>query len=146
MENVKFEVTRTADSITFVFSSTFANIDRVCQETVRFLQSRDPDIKPLLFPINLVIREGLTNAVRHGNASDPEKSVKCALEIRNLKTLLLVIEDQGDGFDWKKQQHVKTKDSEDHGRGFVIMHTYFDRWSYNKKGNILYLEKDIADR
>lgn len=35
-------------------------------------------------------------------------------------------------------------DEADHGRGMSIMRTYFDRFRYNEKGNILYLEKYIV--
>ena len=144
MEKTKFEVLQTSDSISFVFSSTFDNIDRVCERATRFLQSKLQNISNQLFSINLVVREGLTNAVRHGNASDPEKNVKCLLLIENKKKIKFVIEDQGNGFDWQKQQQVQTDDNKDHGRGFLIIQTYFTRYSYNKKGNILYLEKDIS--
>ncbi len=151
LENSKLEVIETAKSIRFVFSSTFDNIDIVCDKSIRFLQRffqhQKSSIDKQLFSINLVIREGLTNAVRHGNGSDPQKVVKCLMAIENENMIKLVIEDQGDGFDWQKQRLIPARDDEDHGRGFLIMETYFSRYSYNKKGNILYLEKKfpIAD-
>ena len=143
-----FEVKKTSGSIEFVFSSTFAHIDQVCEQTRLFLGSCQMDIEKEMFAIDLVMREGLTNAVRHGNKGDPEKKVQFAASIeppsdnRPLR-IRLVIEDEGGGFDWRTQQSVAVRDDEDHGRGFAIMKAYFSRYSYNDSGNILYLEKDI---
>ena len=135
---------QTADSLSFIFSSTMGNIDDVCERTIKYLRLKIKGIEKLLFPINLVIREGLTNAVRHGNASDPEKTVRFLLTIVNNKSIKLMIEDEGDGFDWRKQQKEDLPENMDHGRGIIIMDTYFSHYSYNDKGNILYLEKNIS--
>ncbi|MCF6248548.1 MAG: ATP-binding protein [Desulfobacula sp.] len=139
-----FDVFQTKDSIRCSFASTFENIDDVCHRASQFLQSRVGGIDKSLFAINLVIREGLTNAVRHGNAGDSQKNVKFSLMVENCRIIKIAIEDQGDGFDWRKQQTIKPCDGDDHGRGFLIMATYFKRYTYNEKGNILYLEKDIS--
>jgi len=138
-----FNVLSTTDSIEFTFSSTMKNIDDVCEQTTHYIQSKIQEIDPYLFPINLVIREGLTNAVRHGNEDDPEKKVRFLLTIFDHKSIRLLIEDQGDGFDWRKLKNSDLPENEDHGRGIMIIGSYFSHYSYNDKGNILYLEKDI---
>jgi serine/threonine-protein kinase RsbW len=56
----------------------------------------------------------------------------------------LVIEDEGEGFDWKKFKTQSLGEDEDHGRGLIIMKTYFNKVSYNDRGNILYLGKKIG--
>jgi serine/threonine-protein kinase RsbW len=139
-----FDVFKTEDSIRIAFSSTLENIDDVCMQTTKYLLVHVKEIKKQLFAINLVLREGLTNAVRHGNASDPEKIVRFMLKIDSSDLIRLVIEDQGNGFDWQKQKHVKIPDDADHGRGILIMDTYCSRYFYNEKGNILYLEKRLT--
>ena len=139
-----FDVLQTDNSMSFVFSSTLRNIDNVCEQTTHYLRSRIKGIEKQLFPINLVIREGLTNAVRHGNAGDPEKIVRFVLSITETEMLKLMIEDQGGGFDWRRQQAAGFPEDADHGRGITIMDTYFSHYFYNDKGNILYLEKDIS--
>lgn len=138
-----FQTELAEDSIGFVFSSTLENIDIVCRKTSDFLRSKIQGIEPQLFPINLVIREGLTNAIRHGNKNDPQKNVRFQLVIKKGPSIQVEIEDQGRGFDWKKQRYEDLHEDEDHGRGIIIMETYFTNYSYNEKGNILYLEKDI---
>ncbi len=137
-----FDVLQQTDSISFIFSSTMENIDNVCEKTLSYLRSEICDIKRHLFSINLVIREALTNAVRHGNESDSRKKVQFVLTIVQNKSIKLTIEDEGDGFDWRKQFNKDFPEDDDHGRGTIIMSTYFNHYSYNDKGNILYLEKN----
>jgi len=139
-----FDVLQKKGSIHFTFSSTLGNVDDVCEQALAYLRSRMKCIGSLLFAVNLVTREGLTNAVRHGNSGDPGKLVKFKLSLENSESIIkIVIEDQGGGFDWQKQQSVAALDEDDHGRGIKIMETYFNRYSYNAKGNILYLEKNV---
>lgn len=138
-----FEIQQAENSIEFVFSSTLENIDVICQKTSDFLRSKIKGIESELFTINLVIREGLSNAIRHGNKNDPQKKVRFLLVINSSTSIQVQIEDQGSGFDWKKQQAQVLPEDEDHGRGIIIMDTYFTHYTYNEKGNILYLEKDI---
>ncbi len=138
------DIFKTEDSIKFNFSSTMKNIDTVCEQTNNYLRSAVDGIEKQLFSINLVIREGLTNAVRHGNAGDPGKNVKFELSLINKKIIRIMIEDEGEGFDWRERLHETPPDDQDHGRGIIIISTYFSRYSYNEKGNVLYLEKIIA--
>jgi serine/threonine-protein kinase RsbW len=142
--NPVFKVRETTDSIGFTFSSTMENIDEVCEKTMSYLESAIMGIQNQVFAINLVLREGLTNAVRHGNANNPEKLVMFDLTITDSDFIKIAIEDQGDGFDWQNHQTKELPDQEDHGRGIIIMKTYFNTYSYNKKGNILYLEKNLS--
>lgn len=143
LERNDFNVRKTADSIDFTFSSTMGNIDDVCEQTTHYIQSKIQGIEAVLFSINLVIREGLTNAVRHGNQSDPGKMVRFLLTIVNNESIKLMIQDEGEGFDWRKQQAKDLPENADHGRGIMIIKSYFTHYSYNDKGNVLYLEKNI---
>jgi len=138
-----FEVTGSKDKLHIRFSSFLEYIDEACKAVTRFLESEQEGLAHHLFAINLVLREGLTNAVRHGNKNDPDKLVDFQLKIDGEKFILLKIADQGEGFDWKTQQASELPGKEGHGRGVHIMETYFTRYSYNPKGNILYLEKKI---
>jgi serine/threonine-protein kinase RsbW len=91
-----FDVFKTEDSIRFDFSSTMKNIDAVCEEASHYLRSAVDGIEKQLFTINLVIREGLTNAVRHGNTNDPGKIVRFELSIIKKEMIKMMIEDEGD--------------------------------------------------
>ncbi|SLM30699.1 Predicted anti-sigma regulatory factor RsbW1 (Serine/threonine protein kinase) [Desulfamplus magnetovallimortis] len=138
-----FEIIESNDSLKIVFSSTMVNIDRTCDESARFLTRCIKGISEHLFAIQLVMREGLTNAVRHGNQLDAGKIVKCSLKVLPDQFIRMEIEDQGDGFNWRSEQVRQMDDEADHGRGLVIMSQYFSRYWYNDRGNRLVLEKQI---
>ena len=135
------ELTRSWDRLAIRFFSSMASIDEACAAVTRFLEARKELFAPHFFSINLVMREGLTNAVRHGNKSDPCKTVDVEIEIIENQILRVCIADQGEGFDWNRIQETEFPDDADHGRGMPIMKAYFNRCQYNSKGNILYLEK-----
>lgn len=138
-----FHRTITAHSIAITFSSTLANIDRICGEVSGFLSQDFEDLAEHFFAIDLVIREALTNAVRHGNDLDPAKKVKFLLKISQRKRIQIIVEDQGKGFDWQTAKEFPPGDKDDHGRGLAIMTTYFSSCGYNRKGNRLILEKKL---
>jgi len=139
-----FEVTTSKDNLHIRFSPFLEYIDQACKTVTQFLKSGHKEVVPHLFAIHLVLREGLTNAVRHGNKSDPDKLVEFQLKINRGTSICFEIVDQGEGFDWKKQQLSELPEDEDHGRGILIMGSYFTRYSYNQKGNRLYLEKTLS--
>ncbi len=127
-----FDVSRDLSALKISFGSTMENIDRVDAETRRFVN--DLGIKCDIFGISLVLREGLTNAVRHGNAFDKKKKIYYSLKLQD-NSLIMDIEDQGEGFDWREVQKKNPVDDADHGRGLRIMQAYFSEYSYNEKGN-----------
>ncbi len=127
-------------SVRITFQSDLAQIDAVVKEAVDYLRSKLNDIKEHLFAVNLVLREGLTNAVRHGNANEILKKVTLLLDLHDQTRIKIVIEDEGEGFDWKSHRNKRFPEGQDHGRGMLIMDAYFTGYSYNDKGNVLYLE------
>ncbi len=136
-----YQCVETPDAVSVAFSATFANVDRACKDIARFLTLQISGIEKHLFWINLGLREGLTNAVRHGNLLDPAKLVRCYVSIESGTTLVMEIEDQGDGFDWRSAGELPVDDSAEHGRGLVILRQYFSEVSYNEIGNRLRLKK-----
>ncbi len=142
----RFDVFKTPDSIEIRFSSTMKNVDRTCDELMKFcgMLFENATIKNHLFGLNLVLREGLTNAVKHGNGLNPEKLVRCLMKIDLQGKIYIEIEDQGKGFDWNNIQNKSFYDVlSDHGRGLVIMRLYCPDHEYNEKGNLLILKKNI---
>ncbi|MFN2358165.1 MAG: ATP-binding protein [Desulfotignum sp.] len=142
----QFTMIQTEDAIDIRFSSCMENIDAVCRAVTRYLLFRlaavqSPDH---LFAVNLVMREGLTNAVRHGNKNDTAKEVRFRLKIVDDVSIHVEIEDQGNGFDWRKYRYSQFPLARDHGRGIFIMQTYCTRYGFNENGNILFLQKDFT--
>jgi serine/threonine-protein kinase RsbW len=140
-----FAVIESKDTLEICFSSCLASIDRVCRIVTRFLTA-DPAGGPDLFAIHLLLREGLTNAIRHGNKNDPEKRVMFQSKRNRGKSICFEICDQGEGFDWKAQPISNLPENQDHGRGILIIKTYATHYSYNECGNCLYLEKTISHK
>jgi len=144
-ENLIFDVQRESGRLIINFSSTLNGIDSVAEEVKVLLA--ESGLGEYSFGVRIVMREGLTNAVKHGNKGDPEKLVRFEISIQD-DTLTMTIEDQGDGFDWETVKNTWCENEDapplDHGRGFPIIDEYFDGYRYNKKGNVLILEKDIS--
>ncbi len=145
-ETRKLQIARTDNMLDIRFSSCLENIDAVCQVVTRYLLNRlsavpRPD---QMFAVNLVMREGMTNAVLHGNKNDITKDVRLSLKIVEEVSICLEIEDQGNGFDWRKHKGSEFPLAADHGRGIPIIKTYFTRYAYNEKGNILFLLMDFT--
>lgn len=150
-DNDLFTILETPESITITFSSSMKNIDRTCNEAMRFIAdwfesvNYSNEFKNNIFPIQLVMREGLTNAVRHGNRLDTCKTVKCCIRMTQNRLIHMEIEDEGEGFDWKKKRpkDIGIDETSEHGRGLLIIDKYFSKYWYNKVGNKLFLEKHI---
>jgi len=138
-----YEIKEEKDRLFIRFSSTMEHIDTACAAVLLFLRSKGPKFFPHLFAVNLGMREAMANAVRHGNKYNLDKLVSMELDISRDEWLRMKISDQGPGFEWVQVQDQVVPDEADHGRGMSIMRTYFDRFSYNKEGNTIYLEKHI---
>ena len=63
-----FDIAKEPDKISIVCNSTMDNIDKIYEETRSFL--KENNLNSEIFSVCLVMREGLTNAVRHGNKYD----------------------------------------------------------------------------
>jgi serine/threonine-protein kinase RsbW len=89
-----------------------------------------------MFAVRLVLREAVINAFRHGNRSDPSKSIF----VRYLLTtaeVLLEVEDQGHGFDPNQVPDPLHEPYPDRpgGRGLFLMRSYMTWVSFNREGN-----------
>ncbi len=95
-----------------------------------------------LFAIKLALEEGLTNAIRHGNRLDPDKTVEVSYEVTN-EHIHIDIADQGPGFvpcdvpDPTADENIEKPC----GRGIMLMRVYMDEVEYNERGNRVHLLK-----
>jgi serine/threonine-protein kinase RsbW len=101
------------------------------------MQERDP------FFAELLLREVLTNAVLHGCRNDPSKSVRCAVRM-TAGRLIIVVSDDGAGFDWRAARDWEAASSDCSGRGMEILRTYATRVRFNNKGNTVTIVKDLT--
>jgi serine/threonine-protein kinase RsbW len=95
------------------------------------------------FAAELLLREALTNAVVHGNQSNPARSVGCALRMKGSR-LIIAVEDQGAGFDWHAARIRQAEASACSGRGMEIFRKYATRVRFNQKGNRVTIVKVLG--
>jgi serine/threonine-protein kinase RsbW len=87
------------------------------------------------FTAELLLREALTNAVVHGCHAESGKQVRCSMRLRD-RRLLIVVDDDGDGFDWRAARCISAAFSDCSGRGMEILSKYANRVRYNDRGNV----------
>lgn len=97
----------------------------------------DPDP---VFSGELLLREALLNAVLHGNGSEAQQNVYCAARVKR-GNLLIVVIDQGQGFDWQAAMARDAAAHECTGRGLRIFRMYATRVRFSARGNRVALLK-----
>ena len=117
-------------------SATLENVDKAAELVSEKLTGRCGAGE--IFRIILGAREALTNAFLHGSSCDPEKRIRCSVEILNNR-LTMEVEDEGAGFDWTARPVDFPEPDHPGGRGLVIIKTCFDGCSFNEKGNKILL-------
>jgi serine/threonine-protein kinase RsbW len=86
--------------------------------------------------IILAVREGISNAIKHGNKCDLLKKVIVKMKYQDNR-LSVTIEDQGDGFDPSKVQNPLLPENllKSTGRGIFYIKSFMDDVEYEFKGN-----------
>jgi serine/threonine-protein kinase RsbW len=95
-----------------------------------------------IFGIHLSVEEAVVNAIKHGNAHDPNKKVhiQCKVDDKNLH---IAIQDEGPGFnpedvpDCTEDENLEVPS----GRGLMLMRSFMTRVEYNNCGNGVVMEK-----
>ena len=96
--------------------------------------------------IILAVREGISNAIKHGNKCDISKKVIVRMSYDN-NQLDVVIEDEGVGFDPSKVQNPLLPENllKSTGRGIFYIRSFMDDTQYefkqNNHGTILRMKK-----
>ncbi len=114
---------------------------RVLEELLSRLQSEGWDSRQI-FGIRLALEEAVVNAIKHGNCLDCQKQVHVICQSTSDK-IWIKVSDQGQGFnpqevpDCTDAQHIDRPN----GRGIMLMRNFMSRVEYNKKGNVVEMEK-----
>jgi serine/threonine-protein kinase RsbW len=95
-----------------------------------------------IFAIKLALEEAMTNAVKHGNASDDQKNVTVRFAVDTDRAVILV-SDEGPGFDPCDVPDPTDNDRIclPNGRGIMLMRAYMDDVHYRDSGREVYLMK-----
>lgn len=95
----------------------------------------------------VVLTEGLVNAIKHANRSDPDKDIHVRINVSN-KNLVVRIYDEGVGFDLDTVPSpcFTLAGMEDKGRGIFILRSLMDTVKYTRSanGNILEMVKKLT--
>lgn len=123
--------------------ATFKAVDVFCEKAEKLLRKNNLD--DYIFPIQLLLREALTNAVIHGCRKKSGLMIKSTIIIYE-NEILIEVEDPGDGFDWKIYKDKDYSRSAESGRGLLILKKYASAYEYNETGNIVIIKKNIVQK
>ncbi|MGI6778499.1 MAG: ATP-binding protein [Acetivibrionales bacterium] len=105
-----------------------------------------------LFELRVILNELILNAVKHGSKEDFNKLVRIAVNISDGDHVSISIEDDGEGCDYKYLLNASAASCSDGdifslketGRGLLIVKNLCDSLEFNKKGNIIKIEKRLV--
>lgn len=129
-----------------IIPSTLPALDVVLEKTMAAVKSMacTPEEKEL-GNVELALHEALANAVLHGNESDPSKKVvvACFCECGADAGLLLVVKDEGSGFDPNQVPDPTAAEVvySNHGRGIFLMRHLMDEVRHLQGGSEVELHK-----
>ena len=94
------------------------------------------------FAVKLSLEEALANAIKHGNAANPDKQVSVRYHITPSEVQIEVC-DQGPGFspDDVPDPTLDENLEKPFGRGVMLMRAYMSDVSYNTSGNCVLMVK-----
>lgn len=80
----------------------------------------------------MAVHELVANAIEHGNRFDEDKKVRMFLSEK-----VVVVEDEGEGFDWRARlrNEVSLDLDQERGRGIAMTQMLIGKLVYNEKGN-----------
>ncbi len=128
-----FRMSEDGNVISFTFSSEMHLVDR----TIRICREYLNQFNVLRFShFRLILRELLINAIEHGNENAVERTVICSVEYVGEWQFKIVVEDEGEGFDYKTLDMQMPDDpNQIRNRGFALVNAFTDRLEFNERGN-----------
>ncbi|MEL6105046.1 MAG: ATP-binding protein [Planctomycetota bacterium] len=101
---------------------------------------------PDLFRTQLAYEEAIVNAIRHGNRSDPEKSVTVEMTC-GPDRVVIQITDEGDGFNPSEVPDPREEELLEvpGGRGVLLIHEIMNQVTYNDRGNQITMVKERSE-
>ena len=126
----------------YTFPSDMGTAHNLIEEVMVRLRADQWDDKDL-FAIELVLEESLTNAIKHGNLSDPSKNVRFGFKLGE-GTFYARVEDEGSGFDPEVLADPREPANQmaTSGRGILLVRHFATRVQWNEQGRVIEFEKD----
>ena len=128
------------DKREYIIQSDCYDVECVVSELTQWLEPFTSEINSLLVGFN----EMVYNAIEHGNKFDVSKKIRINIKVKKTH-LLISIEDEGDGFDWKTRmkREFDLMNFEERGRGIIFTKASFNHITYNEKGNQVFLYRKL---
>jgi serine/threonine-protein kinase RsbW len=127
-----------------VIPSTLDALNEIQDKVMKVVQ-RLPCAPKEADDIAIALREALANAILHGNQNDPAKRVlvACFCECEKDGGLLLVVRDEGEGFDLSAVPDPRGAKAIHswHGRGIYLMRHFMDDVRFESGGSGVLLRK-----
>ncbi len=120
-------------SISYTLGSDLAHVHRVVRQSEDFARQWGVDD---YMSISIVMKELLENAIVHGNGNIPSRTVKCHLERTCDGHFRIVVEDEGNGFDFASLDTSLPDDPRNiRNRGYVLIRSICNALEFNERGN-----------
>lgn len=115
-------------------SSVPANL-RIVEKIVDEISAEEELNQDMYGKVLIATVEAVNNAIIHGNKSNPEKFVDVMFK-REYNKLEIIVEDEGDGFDYKNIPDPTAPENIEniHGRGVFLIKRLSDEVFFYKKG------------
>lgn len=106
----------------------------------------------ILFDLKVILNELILNAVKHGNNENEMKFVRIKAFVTNKDKALIIISDDGHGYDFRNVLERRTENNNiydigsamETGRGILIVSSLCDVIKFNKKGNRICVIKSLS--
>lgn len=123
------------------FATDIGTAKQVLDELLGQLKSSGWNEKDV-FAIHLAVEEALMNAIKHGNARDPGKTVTVRLRL-SPERVWIEITDEGEGFDPEEVPDCTADENLElpSGRGLMLMRNFMCHVEFNERGNRVQMEK-----
>lgn len=122
-------------------------VSKISNNIVQEIDCPEKEREILSNQLEVVLTEGLVNAIKHANCNNPEKNIHLQINVSN-KILVVRIYDDGIGFDLNAipSPNFTSNVLEEKGRGIYIMRSLMDSVKYTKTdgGNMLEMTKKLA--
>ncbi|MEQ1621667.1 MAG: ATP-binding protein [Methylococcales bacterium] len=102
--------------------------ERIAKELDNFTGDREA----LAYQLNLVLTEATVNAIKHGNDSNPQDTVRISIHLYD-KELNIKVYDHGQGFDLANVPLPDFENPKESGMGIYLIRSLMDSVTYTKQ-------------
>jgi anti-sigma regulatory factor (Ser/Thr protein kinase) len=129
-------------SLNMVVPAHSSQISKVSEGLEKILRERGWSEDDVI-AVDLSVREGLANAIRHGCANDPNKQVQCCVTFKPPGEVVIVIRDPGPGFDSTTLPNPMEPENffKSGGRGVYLINQLMDEVGFRDGGREVEMRK-----